>query len=136
MIPYAQAFVAAMNAQGIPFCITSTIRTTAEQKALYAQGRKSLAEVNALRVMAGYAPLATQAENGIVTQCDGLTTLSNHQGGMAMDIVPLDAAGKAIWDGKNPAWQKCAACGEAVGLEWGGRWKDFPEYPHFQLRKK
>lgn len=63
-----------------------------------------------------------------------------------MDVVPL-RFGKPVWgtkgDGidKNPSdddkddlelWQRVGAIGESVGLEWAGRWKRFPEYPHFQ----
>lgn len=29
-------------------------------------------------------------------------------------------------------FQRCGALGEAMGFEWGGRWKSFPDRPHFQ----
>ena len=29
-------------------------------------------------------------------------------------------------------FQQCGAIGEAVGFEWGGRWKSFPDRPHLQ----
>lgn len=29
-------------------------------------------------------------------------------------------------------FQKCGEIGEKIGFTWGGRWKSFPDRPHFQ----
>jgi len=38
---------------------------------------------------------------------------------------------EVIWD--IPEYAKVGPIGESLGLEWGGRWQNFPDYPHFQL---
>jgi peptidoglycan LD-endopeptidase CwlK len=42
----------------------------------------------------------------------------------AIDIVPLSILSehKPDWDPTHPDWQKIGPIGEALGLEWGGRW--------------
>lgn len=70
---------------------------------------------------------------------------SMHQYGVAFDIVMLydnDNNGKfeeASWDLKKdinkdgtPEWRLVIAYFESKGWEWAGRWKSFPEAPHFQ----
>ena len=59
---------------------------------------------------------------------------SYHNYGLAYDVVPL-RNGKAVWgttgaDGE--LWLRVGLLGEAVGLEWAGRWKRFKDFPHFQ----
>lgn len=59
------------------------------------------------------------------------TTLSKHLPQLpelrseAIDIVPEEILEehKADWDPDNPLWLKIGVVGEAMGLEWGGRWK-------------
>lgn len=118
----------------IPHAVTSTLRTTEEQQALYAQGRKPLAEVNGLRAAAGMAPIA-EADNGYtVTRADGVVNKSNHQGGRALDIVPTDDAGRPIWPPHDhPGWLRIAEIMRANGFKWGGDWPDFPDYPHYEM---
>ncbi|MDR1275814.1 MAG: M15 family metallopeptidase [Candidatus Accumulibacter sp.] len=108
----AEAFIAVCKAQGIDLVITSTYRDAEKQDALYALGRTKPGKV------------VTNAKGG----------QSFHNWRVAFDAVPL-RGGKPVWntrgdDGK--LWEKIGAIGEAVGLEWGGRWKKFPDYPHFQ----
>jgi hypothetical protein len=52
----------------------------------------------------------------------------------AIDIVPLSilTEHKPNWDPTHPDWQKIGPIGEALGLEWGGRWKEHPDPSHFQ----
>lgn len=92
-----------------------TLRTFAEQDALYAQGRtKTGAKV-------------TNAKGG----------QSYHNYGLAVDIVLL--VGKAAsWDTKSDFdgdgksdWQEVVAIFKRHGWEWGGDWK-FTDMPHFQ----
>jgi len=99
-----------------------TLRTFAEQDALYAQGR-------------------TKA-GSIVTNARGGS--SYHNFGLAIDIVLLVDKDKngtfetASWDlktdfdgdGKSD-WQVIVAIFKRYGYEWGGDWK-FNDAPHFQ----
>lgn len=109
----AQAFVDACKQAGIDILITSTFRDLESQAALYAQGRTAPGK----RV--------TNAKPGH----------SYHNWRVAFDVVPL-RAGKPVWnttgaDGK--LWEQIGNLGEAVGLEWAGRWTRFREYAHFQF---
>lgn len=134
-----------MAAAKISFLITCTARTVKEQQALYAQGRQTLKEVNALRKMAGL-PSITEAENKnkvtwtlasrhIVDLDDGNT---GNDKSRAFDIAIIKD-GKATWDVKvnvnqndQPDYLEAGSIGESVGLKWGGRFKS-PDYPHFEL---
>jgi peptidoglycan L-alanyl-D-glutamate endopeptidase CwlK len=108
----AAAHIAACKAQGIDLLVTSTYRSTAEQNALYAQGRTKPGKK--------------------VTNAKGGQSFHNHR--LAYDVVPL-RNGKPVWgttgeDGK--LWQRVGELGEGAGLEWAGRWTKFREFPHFQ----
>lgn len=105
----ARALLSAAKRDGIELLVTSTYRDAECQDALYAQGRTTPGR----RV--------TNAKGG----------QSWHQYRVAFDIVPL-VAGKAIWDDRR-IWTRIGELGESVGLEWAGRWKSFPESPHFQF---
>ncbi len=95
------------------------LRTTERQKELYSYGR-------------------TDKTKKIITQVDGVIKKSEHQKGTAFDIFILLPGNKASWDKVmltevakhilNVAKTKFN-----VTLEWGGLWKSFKDYPHFQL---
>lgn len=92
-----------------------TLRTFAEQDALYAQGRTKPGKI------------VTKAKGG----------MSYHNYGMAIDIV-LIVDGKALWDiktdfdgDKTSDWMEVVHVFQQHGWEWGGNWK-FVDYPHFQ----
>ena len=62
---------------------------------------------------------------------------SNHNFGIAADYGVFE--GKAYLDNTNPnlaarVHQACAVHARALGLEWGGDWKRFKDYPHFEIR--
>ena len=135
----AEAALTAARAHGIPCVITSTLRTLAEQQALYAQGRQALATVNTLRAAAAL-PLIGERENGYtVTNCDGKrkadggTGRSPHQLGTALDVVPLGEHGPEWPGADDERWNDIAYFFEAEGFEWGGRLADFPDRPHYQV---
>ena len=120
----------------IPYVVTSTLRTTDEQVAYYAQGRAPLTIVNLLRQKAGMGP-TTEGDNAkTITNCDGVNTPSNHQGGWAVDVVPAGMNGTPIWPHPaDPRWEKLGQASEAAGLEWGGRWVGFIDQPHSRMPK-
>lgn len=101
----------AMRELGHDMMISDASRTAAQQAALYAQGR----------TMPGR----------IVTYANGVTTLSNHQSGRAVDCVFLDADNQPDWSETRP-WNAYGACARAVGLSWGGLWTT-PDKPHVEL---
>jgi peptidoglycan L-alanyl-D-glutamate endopeptidase CwlK len=136
-----QRFSARMAEAGIPFVLTSVLRTQAEQIAYYAQGRKPLGDVNDLRKAAGMS-LITEKENSYtVTQ----TMASRHFPGpdgraVAFDIAILRSDKRPTWDVKFdgdldriPDYEEAARIGEEVGLVAGGHWRTFQDWPHFQL---
>ncbi|MDA8155911.1 MAG: M15 family metallopeptidase [Actinomycetota bacterium] len=110
--------------EGIDFIITYTMRTDAEQHALFAQGRKGLNEVNRLRTYAGLAPIK-QSENRVVTKL----FKSVHQFGCAFDIA-IVKDGKPDW-ADTASYEKLGELGESIGLRWGGRFK-FRDLCHFE----
>ncbi len=97
--------------QGLQIKIGETLRTTAEQDALYAQGRTK--------------------PGTIVTNAKGSSYSSYHQWGVAFDIYRADGRG-AYYD-KDGFFSKVGKIGVTLGLEWGGNWKSITDKPHFQL---
>jgi len=136
--------LADLKARDIAYVVTYTLRTLAEQKALYAQGREALATVNALRRAAWLKPIS-ELENGYtVTNADGVSIAlggrgrSMHQLGRALDVVPLGPNGPVWPPLSDPRWEDIANSFEKLGFEWGGRWtkaKDGiePDLPHYQF---
>lgn len=101
---------------GNVFCRFSyTLRTFAEQDALYAQGRTKPGSI------------VTKAKGG----------LSYHNYGLALDIVLIDGK-NASWDSKKDFdkdgkadWAEIVNIFKQHGWEWGGDW-GFKDEPHFQ----
>ena len=117
----------------IPYVVTSTLRTVDEQIAYFAQNRAPLPIVNLLRKKAGLKEIGSLDNSYTITNCDGVNTLSNHQGGKAIDVVPAGINGEPTWPVKeDPRWQKIAQSGKAVGLAWGGDWTE-PDLPHYEM---
>jgi peptidoglycan LD-endopeptidase CwlK len=130
----AHASMAALKVSGIPAAVTSTLRTEAVQMALFAQGRDALPAVNLLRSQAGMPPIGAVDNSYTVTNCDGVKYKSNHQGGRALDVVPLNAAGNPVWpDHMDPRWAQIASVMKANGFQWGGDWPRFPDFPHYEM---
>lgn len=97
--------------------ITQGYRTKKQQDALYDQGRSSAGE--------------------IVTNARGGESMHNY--GLAFDFVQMvdgDISYDLEYDGNNSGksdWREVAAVGKALGFEWGGDWKRFVDYPHFEM---
>lgn len=136
----ALTFISALDDAKLPFVITSTLRTVDEQIAYFAQGRAPQDIVNLLRKKAGMLGIDAVENTHTITKCDGLTKLSNHQGGRALDVAPM-VAGRPTWNYTKYAneYKAIGAIGKSVGLRWGG---DFPpldevtgmgwDPPHFE----
>jgi peptidoglycan LD-endopeptidase CwlK len=126
---------------GLKIQITDTLRTNAEQRALYANSRQSLEKINALRKAAGMSAVdATFAKKWLTNAKDA--TQSYHGYGMAFDWVLLDGSGtKAIWDrqadfngNQQKDWYEVAGLTRNIpGLESGAFWSSSPDLPHCQM---
>lgn len=101
--------IAECKAQGLPVLVTQTMRTKAEQDALYAQGR-------------------TKPGN-IVTNV--WYPNSAHCWGVAFDFC-RNAKGRE-YDDSDGFFSKVAAIAKPYGLTWGGDWKNFVDKPHLEL---
>jgi peptidoglycan L-alanyl-D-glutamate endopeptidase CwlK len=109
----AEKFLAECDLSGIELVVTSTYRDHEAQDALYAKGRTTP------------GPKVTNAKGG----------QSLHNFRVAFDVVPKKN-GKLVWGttGEDEwLWKRIGEIGESVGLAWGGRWKRFPDFPHFQF---
>lgn len=106
----------------LPFHVFETLRTFEEQEALYSQGRT--------------------APGKIITNARGGDSL--HAYGLAADLVldgmPEKPGLQWSWDTKadfnadgRSDWMNMGEIAESCRLEWGGRWKRFPDFPHLQM---
>lgn len=113
----ARAFVAECSRRGLRVLIYCTMRTRAEQLALWEQGRTRPGRIvtNARPGQSLHNP-----------QADGLA--------WAFDAVPISDAGVALW-ADDAALRTMGEAGESVGLEWAGRWRGkLRERVHFQIQ--
>lgn len=97
---------------GIEIGVTQGLRTVEEQNALYVQGRNG-----------DTRPRVTNARGGY----------SNHNFGLAVDLVPIQKDGKAWWTAPKAVWLQIGLAAEREGLSWGGRWTDPVDMPHVEL---
>lgn len=58
-------------------------------------------------------------------------SLHNFKPAYAFDVAFLGTDGKADWS--FPLFERMGFIGEKTGLEWGGRWPNLVDGPHFQL---
>lgn len=131
--PLCRQFLADCKAAGLNIYVTCTWRSYEYQADLYSCGRTQ-AQLDAAGVKARAQPNRPKVTNAKPGQSKHEVTKDGKPAARAFDIVPLDGSRKAIWDAKNPAWAAAGAIGQRLGLEWGGSWVSFKDYPHFQLR--
>lgn len=115
----ASAWIKACATEGITVAIGETLRTVAEQDALYAQGR-------------------TKPGNK-VTNARGSSYSSQHQWGIAFDFylkMDIDGDGSTSDDAFNDStgmFKKASELAKGLGLAWGGDWKSLEDKPHLYL---
>lgn len=106
------------------FSVLYGTRSVAEQQELFKKGRKL---VNDKWVKVG----------ATVTNLDGVNKKSkhNHSPSLAVDIAPYPINWNDI-DGfkKLAVVVKKAAKTVGVDLQWGGNWKSFVDYPHYEIK--
>jgi peptidoglycan L-alanyl-D-glutamate endopeptidase CwlK len=103
------------KAHGYEYKAISGSRTWEEQAKIYAQGRTAPGKI------------VTNAKPGF----------SNHNYGIAVDMGVFKD--EKYLDGSKPSeaeafHRKAATIAEKYGIEWGGSWKSFKDYPHFEYR--
>lgn len=57
-----------------------------------------------------------------------------HNFGLAFDFIVFDAQGIYDVNDASGAYKAGGLVAEALGCEWGGRWKDFADLGHIQFR--
>lgn len=92
--------------------IISGTRTYAQQTELYNKGR-----------FGNEGPVVTKAKAG----------QSNHNFGIAWDIGIFNG-NKYITDNNQYIALANYLLPQVSGIEWGGKWTKFPDYPHYQLQ--
>jgi peptidoglycan L-alanyl-D-glutamate endopeptidase CwlK len=103
-----------LESLGLEFVAICGTRTFAEQNALYAQGRTKK------------GPIVTKAKGGY----------SWHNFGIALDFG-IFRKGAYLDDSEPRTAEKAHAIAGKIatkhGIEWGGNWQSFKDYPHFQI---
>ena len=121
--------------------LTSSIRTLAEQTALYAQGRDDYDKICLLRAYAKLYPLTEAEARKKVTWTMRSMHLPDEEGySHAYDVVLVMADGRTVcWDieadndNDNIAdWEEIVQAGRELGLVAGASFKK-KDYAHFQL---
>jgi hypothetical protein len=90
--------------------VAQALRTVAEQNELYAQGRTKPGKI------------VTNAKGGE----------SNHNSGLAIDVFIVNCDRTIDLNSKVPP--DVVKIANEEGFEWGGDWKKFKDYPHFEMK--
>lgn len=141
----AHEHIRACRSAKIELLIYCTLRTAREQAELYAIGR-TLAEISskAERMEAAGQPEAAALLRAVRPKPGRVVTWAGpgeslHQHGLAYDAAPLVGGripGFCTMPDDPALWRRCGEIGEAVGLEWAGRWRPPKrEMPHYQLSR-
>ena len=136
--------LADMRGAGWDPAIGSGMRTNEQQNALYAQGRKSLQEVNALRRDVELSPISATANKEKVTNAKG--GQSNHN--LLHSLIPFGSAAVDVMDGyavdivdrrrgwenvPKGFWKDLGVIAKKHGCAWGGDWKK-PDVAHVEMK--
>ena len=99
-------------AEDLPVILSEGLRSFARSDALYAQGRTAP------------GPKVTNAKAG----------QSYHGFGLAVDAVFRTPSMQPSWDFDpfSPVWKRVVKLAKDRGLQWGGDWTKFRDFPHFQ----
>jgi peptidoglycan L-alanyl-D-glutamate endopeptidase CwlK len=105
------------NKISIPILITDGYRSVGSQNDIYGQGRTT--------------------EGSIVSYAKGGESYHNY--GLAIDFALLNKDGSISYDLQRDAngngesdWFEVARIGKELGFKWGGDWRRFKDYPHFE----
>ena len=106
--------------------ISCSHRPVEEQFELFKKGRR---EVNGEWIV--------DDAKSVVTYVDGKTKLSehNHEPARALDVFVKKPDGSITWDLTEEPWKRLPEIVQSFGLESGGTWQKFKDYPHIQLSR-
>jgi hypothetical protein len=107
------------ESRGLNVLFTDTLRTMAEQDALYAKGRTVTHSADGKKL-------------AIVTNCKGSDYASAHQWGVALDFCQ-NVKGKEYSD--LAFFGQVGAIAKTLGFFWGGDFKGFVDRPHLEYRE-
>lgn len=107
--PLARRSVRALRDAGYDARVLSGTRSYTEQNALFRQGR-----------FGNPGSVVTNARGG----------QSWHNFGLAWDIGLFD---RGAYLTNDAVYRQASAAGKIAGLEWGGDWKSFKDFPHYQI---
>ena len=67
------------------------------------------------------------------------TMRSLHLVGKAIDVAPVllysdSRVQELTWDKAHPSWEILGELADKWELNWGGRWKNFQDFPHLEAR--
>jgi RHS repeat-associated protein len=106
----AATFINAVNVElGLRITILQGYRSIQQQNTFYAQGRTAP------------GPIITNARGG----------QSYHNYGLAIDVYLLNSHGNIDFNAEVPP--AVISIAKSQGFEWGGDWRRFKDYPHFQM---
>lgn len=113
-----------IKARKLPFAVYHMVRTHAHQQRIYMKGREI---VN---------PTGKSAEKpmGLIVS-NAPAFWSDHEYGFACDWVGKDVNGRWTWEMPDEQWEELGVLGKALGLKWGGDWRN-RDCPHFYLKRK
>lgn len=117
------ATITEAKARKLNVALHSGLRTVEAQEKLYALGRT---------VINPDGKSEKKPMGDIITNAKAYE--SWHSFGLAGDLVFKTDKGAWSWNKPTEDWMELGAIGEMFGLEWGGHWTRFPDYPHFQMR--
>lgn len=118
--PKAEQLITQCSKIGIQLLITEGFRSFERQQELYDQPTDG----------------KDNDGDGQVDEADEKVTNAKpgqgfHNYALALDVVPV-VNGKPNWNVSKGTWEAIGKTGEALGLEWGGRWRSPIDKPHFQ----
>ncbi|SEN71043.1 peptidoglycan L-alanyl-D-glutamate endopeptidase CwlK [Amphibacillus marinus] len=118
IVEHMETLITQAKQVGIDVVITDGFRSFEEQEQLYEQGRSN--------------------EGSIVTNAQAGQSYHNY--GLAIDFALQNQAGDIIWDmaydgnqNGESDWLEVVELAKALGFDWGGDWRHFPDYPHLQM---
>ena len=106
--------------------LTCTYRPPEQQFELFKKGR---VEINGEWVV--------QDAKVVVTYIDGIKKPSEHnkKPARAFDVMIKKPDGKITWDLMEEPWKQLPEIVASLGLESGGNWKRFKDFPHVQMSR-
>lgn len=111
-----------------------TYRPMNVQAAYFAQGRQPLAAINALRHIAGLAPIGSVEAGRVITKAQPGQSAHNFYPARAFDVQLLKPTGDVDWSDAPylvfAGFVKAAASKLGIAVSQGAYWPRFKDLPH------